>query len=140
MVLVVENEFLIALDLEQLLERHGWRVLGPAASVAEALRLLDGEVPDVALLDITLKDGETVVPVAEALRARAVPFVLASAYDRANLVAEILRGHRTWANRRMRGGCSRPWRKPYSPDPRRPPDGCRAGLNSQSFSITASTT
>ncbi len=92
MVLVVEDEFLIALDLELLLERHGWRVLGPAASVAEALRLLEGEVPDVALLDITLKDGETVVPVAEALRARGVPFVLASAYARADLVAKILTG------------------------------------------------
>jgi DNA-binding response OmpR family regulator len=79
-VLVVEDEFLIALDLELLLRRHGWRVLGPAATVAAALRLLRGATPDVALLDVNLR-GELVTPVAEELRARGVPFVLASAYD-----------------------------------------------------------
>ena len=89
-VLVVEDEFLLALDLELILERHGFRVLGPAATVAEALRLLEqGATPDVALLDVNLK-GETVTPVAEALRARGVPFVLASAYDRAQLSAAVL--------------------------------------------------
>ena len=46
LVLVVEDEFLIAMDLELLLQRHGWRVLGPAATVDQALRLLqDGETP-----------------------------------------------------------------------------------------------
>ncbi len=78
--LVVEDEFLIALDLEQLLRRHGWRVLGPAATVDQTLRLLQGETPDVALLDVNLR-GELVTPVAEELRARGMPFVLASAYD-----------------------------------------------------------
>ena len=91
LVLVVEDEFLIALDLELLLQRHGWRVLGPAATVAEALRLLRGETPDVALLDVNLR-GELVTPVAEELRARGVPFVLASAYDRHGLAAVALAG------------------------------------------------
>ena len=40
LVLVVEDELLIAMDLELLLQRHGWRVLGPATTLAEALRLL----------------------------------------------------------------------------------------------------
>jgi CheY-like chemotaxis protein len=79
-VLVVEDEFLIALDLELLLKAHGWRVLGPVASVAAALRLLDSAAPDVALLDLNLR-SELVTPVAEALQARDIPFVLASAYD-----------------------------------------------------------
>jgi CheY-like chemotaxis protein len=88
--LVVEDEFLIALDLEALLREHGWRVLGPAATVAEALRLLeDGKMPDVALLDVNLR-GETVVPVAEVLRERGVPIVLASAYDQAGSIADVL--------------------------------------------------
>jgi two-component system, response regulator PdtaR len=86
LVLVVEDEFLIALDLEQLLRRHGWRVLGPAATVAAALRLLRGAMPDVALLDVNL-GGELVTPVAAELRARGVPFVLASAYGRSELAA-----------------------------------------------------
>ena len=86
LVLVVEDEFLIAMDLELLLRRHGWRVLGPAATVAEALRLLADERPDVALLDLNLQ-GELVTPVAEELRAQDVPFVLASAYDSRGLTA-----------------------------------------------------
>jgi CheY-like chemotaxis protein len=91
-VLVVEDEFLIALDLELLLRRHGWRVLGPAATVAAALRLLrQGDTPDVALLDVNLR-GEPVTPVAEELRARGVPFVLASAYDRLGPAAAALAG------------------------------------------------
>jgi len=86
-VLVVEDEFLLALDLELVLERHGFRVLGPTATVAQALRLLeDGEPPDVALLDVNLR-GELVTPVAAALRARGVPFVLASAYGSAQLLS-----------------------------------------------------
>src|SRR5689334_2800092 len=74
----------IAMDLERLLEGHGFRVLGPATTVAGALHLLGGETPDVALLDVNLR-GEMVTLVAEALRARGVPFVLASAYDGSQL-------------------------------------------------------
>ena len=91
LVLVVEDEFLIAMDLELLLRRHGWRVLGPAATVAGALRLLRGGAPDVALLDVNLR-GEPVTPVAEALRARGVPFVLASAHDGHGLGVAALAG------------------------------------------------
>jgi CheY-like chemotaxis protein len=91
-VLVVEDEFLIAMDLEAMLREHGWRVLGPAATVATALSLLeDGEMPDVALLDVNLR-GETVVPVAEVLRESGVPIVLASAYNHAASMAEVLAG------------------------------------------------
>ena len=90
--LVVEDEFLIALDLALLLERGGWRVLGPAATIDEALRLLFDERPAVALLDITLKDGKVTL-VAEALRAQNVPFIVASAYSRPELVGgDVLAG------------------------------------------------
>ena len=91
-VLIVEDEFLIAMDLEAMLREHGWRVLGPAATVAEALSLLeDGKTPDVALLDVNLR-GETVVPVAEVLHGRGVPIVLASAYDHTASMADVLVG------------------------------------------------
>ena len=53
------------------------------------LKLRDGETPDVALLDVNLR-GEPVTPVAEALRARGVPFVLASAYDGHELGVVVL--------------------------------------------------
>ncbi|RVH29272.1 response regulator [Sinorhizobium meliloti] len=91
-VLIVEDEFLIAIDLKLLLERRGWWVLGPAATVEEALGLLDDELPAVALLDVTLRDG-SVTQLAEVLCERNVPFVVASAYRRPELIGgEILAG------------------------------------------------
>src|SRR4051794_34690031 len=53
-VLVVEDEALIAMDLQSLLEEAGYRVLGPANSTAAAMALLAGHDPDVALLDVNL--------------------------------------------------------------------------------------
>jgi DNA-binding response OmpR family regulator len=85
-VLIVEDEFLIALDLTLVLEKRGWSVLGPVASVEAALHLLDNATPAVALLDVNLTDGPVTL-VAEALRARNVPFVMASAYSRPEDVA-----------------------------------------------------
>jgi two-component system, response regulator PdtaR len=78
-VLVVEDEFLIAMDLEMMLEDNGHTVLGPVDSVEGALRLLENARPDVAVLDVNLR-GRPVMPVADRLRGLRVPFVLASAY------------------------------------------------------------
>lgn len=76
----MEDEFLIALELATILERGGFGVIGPVTSVAAALKILAGENPDAAVLDVNLK-GEKVTPVAWALQAKGVPFVLASAFD-----------------------------------------------------------
>lgn len=84
-ILIIEDEFIIAMDLKVMLERLGWRVLGPVPRVAQALRLLEDELPTVALLDVNLGD-HLVTPVAEALRSRGVPFAVASAYDKPELV------------------------------------------------------
>jgi DNA-binding NtrC family response regulator len=80
--LLVEDEYMIALDLAQWLEELGMRVIGPAGSVADALRLVEAnaEKIDGALLDINLR-GERVYPVAEALVARGLPFAFTSGYD-----------------------------------------------------------
>ena len=91
LVLVVEDEFLIAMDLELLLQRHGWHVLGPATTLAEALRLFASRTPDIALLDVNLR-GELVTTVAEQLQARGVPFVVASAYARPGQMIPALYG------------------------------------------------
>jgi len=53
-ILVVEDEALIAMDLQALLEEAGYDVLGPANSSAAALAIIDREEPDVALLDVNL--------------------------------------------------------------------------------------
>jgi two-component SAPR family response regulator len=79
-ILIVEDEFLLAMELEMLLQQRGCMVLGPVSSVGQALAMLDGEPPDVALLDVNLK-GERATPVAAALHARGVPFVLITGYS-----------------------------------------------------------
>jgi DNA-binding response OmpR family regulator len=91
-VLIVEDQFLIAVDLQFLVELHGWRVIGPAATVQEALRLIDEELPSVALLDVNL-GHELVTPVAERLKERGVSFAVVSAYERPEQIGgQVLAG------------------------------------------------
>jgi two-component system, response regulator PdtaR len=87
LILIVEDEFLTALELEVMVRSAGFEVLGPAADVSAAIELLRGERPDVAVLDVNLA-GEWVTPVAEVLRAMFVPFILASGYGADDLQAE----------------------------------------------------
>lgn len=77
-VLVVEDELLVAMDLEMTLQERGYAVVGPAATVAEALRLVHDGV-DVAVLDINL-EGEDTLSIAEALQAQGAPFVFVTGY------------------------------------------------------------
>lgn len=78
--LVVEDEPLIAMALAQDLSKLGWDIVGPAATVDEALRLVADTPPDAAVLDVNL-GGELVYPIAEWLRDRKVPFVFCSGYE-----------------------------------------------------------
>ncbi|MEA1831849.1 response regulator [Methylobacterium durans] len=68
-ILVVEDEVLIALELEYLLQDLGYVTVGVAGSSAEAIALGRSTSPDVALVDIHLIDGPTGVDVARALSA-----------------------------------------------------------------------
>jgi len=80
-VLVVEDEYMIADDLARALEDRGADVIGPAGTIEDALELLDADRQiDGAVLDINLR-GERALPLADALRARGVPFVFATGYD-----------------------------------------------------------
>jgi two-component system, response regulator PdtaR len=85
-ILIVEDEFLIAMELDITLRSAGYEVLGPASNVSAGLALLRAERPDAAVLDVNLA-GEWVTPVAEVLRAMFVPFILTSAYGAADLHA-----------------------------------------------------
>jgi CheY-like chemotaxis protein len=79
--LVVEDEYLVASDLACALEDRGVHVVGPAGSIEEALALVAREDDiDGAILDINLR-GQLAYPVADALRARGVPFVFATGYE-----------------------------------------------------------
>jgi CheY-like chemotaxis protein len=74
-ILLVEHDFMQAEDVREALERQGVEVIGPVASVAEAMRLLQTETGlDAAILDLRLDDGMA-YPVADALRSSGIPFV-----------------------------------------------------------------
>lgn len=84
-IMVVEDEALVAMLVEDALLDAGAVVLGPSATVAEALALLErSDAPDAAVLDLNLA-GETSTPVADALVARGVPFVVATGYGASGL-------------------------------------------------------
>jgi CheY-like chemotaxis protein len=70
-VLVVEDEALLAMMLEDVFSDAGAQVVGPAATVEQAIALIAPQVIDVALLDVCLRDQRS-DPVAEALRQRGV--------------------------------------------------------------------
>ena len=78
-ILIVEDEALVAMLVEDALLDAGAEVVGPVATVAEAMALLDTAAPDAAVLDLNLA-GETSTPVADVLATRGVPFVVATGY------------------------------------------------------------
>lgn len=73
-VFIAEDEPFIAFDLAATIEDAGGVVVGPAASVKEALALLENHPVDAAILDVNLSDRD-VSPVAELLIARGVPII-----------------------------------------------------------------
>lgn len=90
-VLVVENDEMNATLLELQLAQAGAVMLGPAASVAEALRLIE-EKPDLAILDYRLGGSETSEDVAHTLAERGIPFVLATGLGADDLPPVFARG------------------------------------------------
>jgi DNA-binding response OmpR family regulator len=79
-VLIVEDEYFLANDLEKALVEHGAIVLGPIAYLAEALAQAEHDGFDVAILDINLHDEEA-YPIADGLMRRGIPFAFYTGYD-----------------------------------------------------------
>ena len=93
-VLIVEDESLVAMLLETILSDMGCDVIGPESNVDDGLRIASGTGKlDAALLDVNVA-GQEVFPVAEALKARGVPFVFSTGYGEAGL-PEHWRGNPT---------------------------------------------
>lgn len=91
-VLIVEDELLIAMDLEAELSDRGFEVVGPAGNVDDALRMLDQEEFSIALLDVNL-GGRDSMPIASRLQARNVPMIFVSGYNGA-MAPAALKGRR----------------------------------------------
>ena len=87
-VLVVEDESLVAMLLETILEDMGCTPVGPASNIDDGEAMArDTTDLDAALLDVNVA-GRQVFPVAEALRARGVPFVFSTGYGEGGLPDE----------------------------------------------------
>ena len=87
-ILVVEDEPLIAMDIEERLLAAGGNVIGPAANPETARRLIAETAPDAALLDANLA-GSRVDDLAVELRRRRVPFAFATGFGRESLPPEF---------------------------------------------------
>ncbi|WP_441493468.1 response regulator [Bosea sp. 2RAB26] len=74
-VLVLEDEPIVALDIEGILSDAGYDVPVTLATNAKAMDWLTSNIPDMVVLDIDLSDGSS-VEVAHRLRARAIPFIV----------------------------------------------------------------
>jgi PAS domain S-box-containing protein len=83
-VLLVEDESLLALELEQLFDSQVCHVIGPFADLTHAMQAAGQETIDIAILDINL-NGEMVYPLAEELQRRRIPFLFLTGYDATNL-------------------------------------------------------
>src|SRR6476469_8125992 len=88
-VLIVEDEYVIANDLELILGQAGYPVLGVAESVAEALALIKQQRPDIVLLDIYLKGKSTGIDLARQLEEKNIPFIYISANDNRSVLEEV---------------------------------------------------
>jgi len=88
-ILVVEDEYLIAVDIETSLENMGCQLLGPVATIEEALAIVRSERLDGVLLDANLK-GISSSPVAVELLARAIPFIVVTGYGHLELEPDVL--------------------------------------------------
>ena len=83
-ILVVEDEFFVAMQIESILRGMGWRVIASAGTLATAVSLARRAECDAAVLDVNLR-GERVDEVATILNDRGIPFLFVSGYGRGNL-------------------------------------------------------
>lgn len=79
-ILAVEDEALIAMELEDMLRELGHEVIGPAPTINAALSLLRTTHPDAAVVDANLA-GQHAGPIIEALRENGIPVILTSGYE-----------------------------------------------------------
>lgn len=93
-ILVAEDEMLVLMEIEDMLEELGCDVVARASTVATALSAAENKALDGALLDMNLR-RESVLPVAEKLKALNVPYLFVTGYaggrGEAPILAEALR-------------------------------------------------
>ncbi|GAN69053.1 response regulator [Acetobacter orleanensis] len=84
-ILIVEDQFLIAMDVEQALAEHGLTQVRTVSSVREAMQAIRSKRPDLALLDFNLGE-ETSADIAQALHEANIPFLFATGHARRSMI------------------------------------------------------
>src|SRR5438093_165111 len=79
-VLVVEDSWDVGTGLKMLLESWGADIVGPAATTADALHLISEHTPDLALVDINLRNGEQSYGLINRLHDQGIRIVVISGY------------------------------------------------------------
>jgi DNA-binding NarL/FixJ family response regulator len=89
-ILIIEDEIVIAEDIQNILEKEGYEIAGIAECYDEAIKLFNKNKPDIIISDIYLKDSKTGIDIVkEFLKSRAVPVIFITAYS-SNEIIEIL--------------------------------------------------
>jgi DNA-binding NtrC family response regulator len=87
-VLIVEDEFIVANNLRQVLQRFGYEVCGIAATAEEADEILKNNKPDIALLDIRLPGERSGIDIARKLKTENIAFIYLSANSNQKVLEE----------------------------------------------------
>lgn len=86
-VFLVEDELLVAMEIQDLIEDAELRAEGPYSTVAGAISALDNVAPACAVLDVRLRDGE-IFSVADELQSRGVPIIFHSGHASPGLLMD----------------------------------------------------
>lgn len=79
-VLIVEDEYYLAAELAEALCDRGAEIVGPVATLEDAIRAIEADRIDRAILDVNLR-GKMSFPVADRLEAAGIPYVIATGYS-----------------------------------------------------------
>ena len=88
-IFVVEDEALVAFEMEDVLHEMGFSVVGPSLRLEDAKDLARSEEIDAAFLDVNLGRGDTSQPVVEILRERGIPYAFVTAYDESQITFRL---------------------------------------------------
>jgi DNA-binding response OmpR family regulator len=84
-ILLVEDSWHVGNAIKRLLRVLGADVSGPAATIADAERLIADRKPDVAIIDINLRDGEQANPLLDRLQEQDIPVIVITGYTSVSL-------------------------------------------------------
>jgi len=84
-ILLVEDSWHVGNAIKRLLRSLGADVAGPAATITDAERLIAERKPDVAIVDINLRDGEQANPLLDRLQEEGIPVIVITGYTAVSL-------------------------------------------------------